>query len=147
MFDIRTLEDVYQSRAMAPARLTSTVMMALGFLGMTLAVVGLYGVIAYLTTLRTREIGVRMALGAERRSVVILVLRQAIGVVCVGLAAGVGLAIVTTPALAMPFDFRPHDAAVMIVALLVLAGSALVAALVPALRAATISPVTALRDE
>jgi len=147
MFDIRTLEDVYQSRAMAPARLTSAVMMALGFLGMTLAVVGLYGVIAYLTGLRTREIGLRIALGAERGRVIWLVLRQAIGVVCVGLLVGVGLAILTTPALATPFDFRPRDATVIFVVLVALVGSTLVAALVPALRAATISPVTALRDE
>ena len=67
--------------------------------------------------------------------------------VCVGLAAGVGLAIVTTPALAMPFDFRPHDAAVMLVVLLVLVGSHVGGALVPAIRAATTQPVIALRDE
>lgn len=147
MFDIRTLEDLYLARAMGPARLTSLVMTALGLLGTILAVVGLYGVIAYLTALRTREIGIRMAVGADRSSVVLLVLGQAVGVVGVGLGAGIGLALAATPALATPFDFRPHDATVMLVVSLVLIAATLAAALVPAIRAATLNPVIALRDQ
>jgi ABC-type antimicrobial peptide transport system permease subunit len=104
-------------------------------------------VIAYLTALRTREIGIRMAVGADSWSVVRLVLGQGVGVMGVGLAAGVGLALGATPALAIPFDFRPRDATVMIVVSLVLVAFMLAAALVPALRAATLDPVTALRDE
>jgi hypothetical protein len=146
-FDVRTLDDIYQSRAMAPARLTSLVMIALGLLGLILAVVGLYGVIAYLTALRTREIGIRMAVGADSWSVVRLVLRQGVGVIGAGLAAGIGLASAATPALAIPFDFRPRDAMVMVVVSLVLVAFMLAATLVPALRAATLDPVTALRDE
>ena len=146
-FDVRTLDDVYQARAMAPARLTLLLMTALGVLGTILAVVGLYGVMAYLTSLRKREIGVRMAIGADRSSVVRLVLQQAVGVVSVGLVAGIALATAATPALAIPFDFRPRDTTVMVIVLLVLMAATLAAALVPALRAATIDPVIALRDE
>jgi predicted permease len=146
-FDIRTLDNVYQSRAMAPARLTSLVMMSLGLLGTILAVVGLYGVMAYLTSLRKREIGVRMAIGADRSSIVRLVLQQAAGVVGVGLAAGVVLTIATTPLLAVPFDFRARDAAVMIIVPLILMGATFAATLVPACRAAMTDPATVLRDE
>jgi len=146
-FDVRTLDDVYQARAMAPARLTSLVMIGLGVLGTILAVVGLYGVMAYLTSLRKREIGVRMAIGADRASIVRLVLRQGVGVVGVGLAGGIGLAIVATPALAMPFDFRPRDLTVMLIVPVVLMAATLAAALVPALRAATTDPAIALHDE
>ena len=146
-FDVRTLDDVYQSRAMAPARLTLLTMMSLGLLGTALAVIGLYGVITYVTTLRTREIALRVAVGADRWSVVLLVLRQALGVVGVGLAAGMGSAMVATPALAMPFDFRPRDAVVMLVVPIVLVAAALAATLVPAVRAAMLDPMIALRDE
>ena len=147
IFDVRTLDNIYQARAMAPARLTSLVMLSLGLLGTILAVVGLYGVMAYLTSLRKREIGVRMAIGADRLSVVRLILQQGVGVVCVGLVAGMGLSIAATPLLAGPFDFRPRDATVMIVVPLILLVATLAATLVPALRAATIDPATTLRDE
>jgi ABC-type antimicrobial peptide transport system permease subunit len=122
-------------------------MTALGLLGMVLAVIGLYGVISYLTALRTREIGVRMAIGADRLGVLWLVIRQSAGMVGVGLAAGIGLALLFTPALAAPFGLKPRDGMVMTIVPLALAAAAFAASLIPAHRATRISPMTALRDE
>ena len=147
MFDVRTLNDMYQARAMLPPRLTSQLVTSLGLLGAVLAVIGLYGVVAYVTAGRTHEIGIRMAVGADRRTVLLLVLKQAAGVVIVGLVIGVGLAFVFTPALAEPFDINPRDATVFTLVPIALAGVALLASLVPARRAARIDPMVALREE
>ena len=147
IFDVRTLDDLYQARAMLPSRLTSQVMTSLGLLGAVLAVIGLYGVIAYVTAGRTHEIGIRMAVGADRRSVLLLVLKQAAGVVVVGLVIGIGLAFVLTPALAEPFDINPRDGTVFTLVPIALAGVALLASLIPAGRAARIDPMVALREE
>jgi putative ABC transport system permease protein len=147
MFDVRTLNDMYHARAMLPPRLTSQVVTTLGLLGTALAIIGLYGVVAYVTAGRTHEIGIRMAVGADRRTVLLLVLKQAAGVVIVGLVIGVGLAFVFTPALAEPFDINPRDATVFTLVPIALAGVALLASLVPARRAAGIDPMIALREE
>jgi predicted permease len=147
MFDVRTLDDLYQARAMLPPRLTSQLVTSLGLLGAVLAVIGLYGVVAYVTAGRTHEIGIRMAVGADRWNVLLLVLKQAAGVVIVGLIAGVGLALFFTPALAEPFDINPRDGTVFILVPLALAGVALLASLIPARRAANIDPMVALREE
>ena len=69
MFDVRTYGDLFQSRALLFSRLTTQIFTWLGFLAMILAAVGLYSVIAYLTALRTREIGIRTAVGADRRTI------------------------------------------------------------------------------
>jgi predicted permease len=147
MFDVRTLNGLYQARAMLPPRLTSQVVTSLGLLGTVLAIIGLYGVVAYVTAGRTHEIGIRMAVGADRRAVLLLVLKQAAGVVSVGLVIGIGLAFVFTPGLAEPFDINPRDATVFTLVPVALAGVALLASLVPACRAARIDPMVALREE
>jgi ABC-type antimicrobial peptide transport system permease subunit len=146
-FDVRTLDQIFQARQMLPARLTSQIFVALGLLGLLLAVVGLYGVISYLTTQRTREIGIRIAIGASRWSVLRLVLGQAVGVVSIGVGVGLGLALHFTPSLAGPFDFRPRDTFVMSVTPLVLVLATLVATLIPGRRATRIDPLLALRSE
>jgi predicted permease len=147
VFNVRTLDSVYEARTMVPARLVSQIMVSLGVLGLVLAVVGLYGVISYLTTLRTREIGIRMAIGADRLSVLLLVLKQSVGMVGVGLVVGIGLAFFLTPALAVPFDFVPRDLTILTIVPFVLSTAALTASLIPARRAAMVSPTVALRDE
>ncbi len=147
VFDVRTLNDLYQARAMLPPRLTSQVMTSLGLLGVVLAIIGLYGVVAYVTTGRTHEIGIRMAVGADQRSVVVLVLKQAAGAVAAGLVIGIGLALLLTPALAEPFDIDPRDGTIFTLVPVALAGVACLASLIPARRAARIDPVIALRHE
>ena len=122
-------------------------MIAIGSLGMTLTIVGLYGVVAYLTTLRTREIGIRMALGAARPRILTMVLKQAAVMMGAGLAVGVGVAYLLTPAFAFAFNFAAHDAAVLAAAAMVLTATALAASSIPARRAAMVNPTVALRHE
>jgi predicted permease len=121
-----------------------------GFAGMALllGVVGLYGVIAYGVSQRTREIGVRMALGAERGSVYRLVLREAgqliaTGVV-IGIAASFGTALLMRKLL---FGVQAWDATTLAAVSIVLAGFSLLASFMPAYRAASVSPAEALRAE
>ncbi len=147
VFDVRTYDDLFQSRALLFSRLTTQVFTWLGLLAMVLAAVGLYSVIAYLTALRTREIGIRTAVGADRRTILLLIGRQAIPMIAPGLVAGAALAYFTMPFFAVPFDFSPHDPAMLTAVVILFAGIALVAALVPARRAARVDPLVALRYE
>jgi macrolide transport system ATP-binding/permease protein len=121
-----------------------------GFAGMALllGVVGLYGVIAYSVSQRTREIGVRMALGAQRSAVAGMVLREALRLVAVGIGAGV-LGSVATAGLLRPllFGVRPWDATTLAGVAAVLAVAAILASYLPAHRAASVNPVEALRAE
>jgi putative ABC transport system permease protein len=119
-----------------------------GVLGLLLAAVGLYGVMAYMVEQRTSEIGVRMALGADRGSVVKMVLRGAFSQVGIGLALGIPAAIgagrLMTDQL---FGVKPWDPVMLSVATLLLALAALLAAVIPARRAAGVEPMVALRNE
>ncbi|HYP05140.1 MAG TPA: ABC transporter permease [Bryobacteraceae bacterium] len=130
-------------------RRSSTVLVG-SFAGLAflMSVVGLYGVIAYSVSQRTREIGVRMALGAERRSVYAMVLREAavlasIGTV-VGLVCSVGAA---TSIRTMLFEVEPWDAQTLLAVASILGIAAVVASFIPARRAASVNPVVALRAE
>jgi ABC-type antimicrobial peptide transport system permease subunit len=111
-----------------------------------LVVVGVYAVSAYAVTIRTREIGVRTALGASRRDVLGLVLRGSALPVLGGLAAGTAVALVLAPALSgLLFGVSPRDAISLAIGPAALAGAALLANVVPARRAARIDPTLALR--
>jgi len=129
-------------------RLMAALAGAFGVLAAILAAIGLYGVIAYMVARRQNEIGVRMALGADRGSVVRLVLREALGLLGVGLAIGGGLALWAGKAAAtMLFGLKPNDAATFAAAGLLLTVTALAAGYVPARRASRIDPMDALRME
>jgi putative ABC transport system permease protein len=147
LFDVRTMEEHLQFSVFLP-RMISTLLGLFGVLALVLAVVGLYGVIAYSVAQRTREIGIRMALGAARGSVVRMVLRQGLVLTGVGLAIGLGLAIAAGRVLSGqligisatdPFSFIATIAALMIVAL--------AASVIPARRAAALDPLVALRAQ
>ena len=126
------------------ARLTSL----FGLLSMVLASIGLYGVTAYNAGRRTNEIGLRMALGTNRGNVVALVLRGALGLVVIGLCAGLPLTVAAGKFLGNQlYGLNPYDPVVTLLAIGALGASALVASLIPALRASLISPLTALRAE
>jgi len=119
-----------------------------GAIGLLLAAVGLYGITAYSVERRTAEIGVRMALGADRASVIGMVLRGALVQVSIGLALGIPAAIVSGALVASRlFDVRPWDPALLVRAALFLVAATLVAAFIPARRAAGLDPMRALRIE
>jgi putative ABC transport system permease protein len=119
-----------------------------GVLGLMLAAVGLYGVMAYTVEQRTGEIGVRMALGADRGRVVKMVLRGAFSQVGIGLALGIPAAIgVGKLMTGQLFGVKPWDPVMLALATLLLALAALLASLIPARRAAGVEPMVALRSE
>lgn len=136
------------SRDFQQENMIATLTMLFGVLGLTLAAVGLYGVMAYMVEQRTSEIGVRMALGADRGHVVRMVLGNAFTQIGVGLALGIPLAIgagrLMTDQL---FGVKPWDPIMITSAVLVLALAALLASLIPARRAAGVEPMVALRSE
>ena len=120
----------------------------LGLLALILAVVGVYGVKSYIVSQRTREIGIRMALGADRRAVLRLLLADGAKLALAGIAAGLPIAALIAFALTKVMrDVTPFDPVVFVSAPLVLGAAALVAAFVPARRAARLEPLKALRTE
>jgi predicted permease len=119
-----------------------------GVLALVLAAVGLYGVTAYAVEQRTNEIGIRMALGADQKSVLSMVLRGAFLQVGIGLAIGVPAAIAAGRGMIHQlYGVKPYDPAMLVLATVVLSVAALVAALIPAQRAASLNPMLALRGE
>jgi predicted permease len=126
----------------------ATLSMLFGVLGLVLAAVGLYGVMAYSVEQRTSEIGVRMALGADRARVVRMVLREAFLQIGIGLGLGIPLAIVAGRLMTgQLFGVSPWDPWMLSVATLLLGAAALVASWIPATRAASVEPMVALRTE
>jgi predicted permease len=129
-------------------RLIARVTSFFGVLSLVLASIGLYGVTAYNAGRRVSEIGVRMALGANRGQIVALILRGAFGLILVGLLIGLPLALAAGRFLGSQlYGFNPYDPAVVLVAMATLGVSALIASLIPALRASLILPQEALRAE
>ena len=119
-----------------------------GGVALLLAIVGVYGVKAYVVSRRTREIGIRMALGASPRDVLWLVLREGLSLTAVGLALGLGLAALVGQLLSrMLYEVSAPDPFVFIAAPIVLAAAAMFACYLPARRATRVVPLTALRAE
>jgi putative ABC transport system permease protein len=121
-----------------------------GFAGLALllALFGLYGVLSYLVALRSREIGVRMALGADRRRVMVLIVREGVRQVSIGAAVGVAVAMALAGRIgSLLFHVSPRDPAVVTAAVAVLIGCAAIAAAIPGRRAMAIDPMTAIREE
>jgi putative ABC transport system permease protein len=129
-------------------RLMAMLAGAFGLLAATLATLGLYGVIAYMVARRRNEIGVRVALGADRASVVRLVLREAALLLAFGLVIGTGLALWAGQAAgALLFGLKPYDPPTLALAGLLLSAVALLASYRPASRAARLEPMSALRED
>jgi hypothetical protein len=129
-------------------RLMATLSGFFGGLATLLAMIGLYGVISYLVVRRRSEIGLRMALGANRTDILVMVLREAAILLGIGLAIGTGLALAAGNAAAsMLYGLKPRDPLTLTAAITAMAVVGVAASLLPAKRAATVDPMTALREE
>jgi predicted permease len=136
------------SLSLSPVRAVSTLVGGLGVLALVLAAVGVFGVLAYSVRQRTREIGIRMALGAQPGAVMGLVVRQGLRLVLVGEVLGLAIALVLTRFMSgIVFGVSPTDPIAYLGGLLLLTAVAVCAGYVPAQRAAKIDPYTALRQE
>jgi predicted permease len=135
-------------RSLAQPRLVARLASFFGLLALLLACVGLYGVLSYAVARRTNEIGIRMALGAQRGNVIWLVLREALTLVVAGVVIGVLTALATTQAAStLLFGLEPNDPPTIAAAALLLLAVAALAGYLPARRAARVDPMAALREE
>jgi putative ABC transport system permease protein len=147
LYDIQAME-ARIARSAGPHRLALLAFSAFAALSVLLATLGVYGVMRYSTTQRTREIGIRMAIGARPGDVVRLVLRQGAALTVLGLALGSMAALWLTQLMAgMLFGVSPRDPAAFLGAIVLLAGVALFSSWLPAWRAARIDPLRALHSE
>jgi predicted permease len=147
VMDLRTLDEQV-SRSLNTEHMLATLSAGFSLLALVLSVVGLYGVMSFVVTRRTREIGIRLALGADRWSAIWMVLRDALFMIL----AGIGIALPVVWFLgklivSQLYDVKPFDPTVITMATLVLGTAALSAALVPAHRASGVNPTESLRAE
>jgi putative ABC transport system permease protein len=141
------MEDVVATATMRP-RFFTALLGAFGAIAASIAIVGIYGVLAYVVGRRTKEIGIRMALGAEQRNVLKLVLRQGATMTALGVAAGLAGAVALTRYLeSLLFGLAPLDVPTYAVVAAAFAAVALLASYLPARRATLIDPLAALRHE
>jgi ABC-type antimicrobial peptide transport system permease subunit len=144
---VRMIEE-YLNNALGSERLIAFLSGFFGILALGLAAVGLYGVVAYAVTQRTREIGIRMALGAQRRDVVRMVVRESLVPVFLGLVVGLIAALILVRLIAsLLYGVAPSDPGSILLALGAMLAVALLASTIPARRAADVPPMTALRYE
>ena len=149
IFNVRTMEELYRMRAVSVFNVLITMVGSMGLMGLGLAIVGLYGLVAYAATRRTREIGIRMAIGANQTTVLRMVLRQGIVLALVGLVVGLVASVGAGELLAAAFpqgNDQRDVLALVLVTPIVLAVTFL-AAYIPARRASRVNPMQALRYE
>jgi ABC-type antimicrobial peptide transport system permease subunit len=138
----------YLGVALFPARIVGAVLGVFGILGLLLAAVGVYGVMSYAVAQRTREIGIRMAIGAASQQVVRLVMRQGMQLVLIGAAVGLGAAVLASRLLrGLLYGGAATDVTSFVGVPLVLLAVAMLAIWIPARRAAKVDPIRALRSE
>jgi putative ABC transport system permease protein len=147
VFGVRTMEE-YISASVAAPRFNTTLLSIFAAVALVLTVIGLYGVMSYSVAQRTNEIGIRMALGAQTRDVVGLIVKQGVRMVLIGLALGIFGALIATRLLAtLLFGVTTKDPATFVAISVLLSFVALLACYVPAWRATRVDPLEALRCE
>jgi putative ABC transport system permease protein len=145
--DVKTIHEAVED-SFGSQTLIAQLLETFAALALMIASVGLYGLLSFVVAQRTREIGVRLALGASKNSILELVLRRALLLVCLGLALGGTLAwFATTLARGYIYGVQAHDGLTFSAVIFVLAAAAFTAAWLPARRAAAVDPILALRSE
>jgi putative ABC transport system permease protein len=145
-FDVSSMNDVVD-RSLASRRFSAELVVGFAAVALLLASIGIYGLLAYMVGQRSREIGLRMILGAPRADILKLVLRKGVVLASVGIVAGVVLSACTASMMAsLLYGVRPHDPAVFLVAPLLLLVVALLASYIPAWRATKVDPIVAVRE-
>jgi ABC-type antimicrobial peptide transport system permease subunit len=144
---IRTMQEIY-GKSLARTSFTLVMLAIAGSMALTLGLLGIYGVISYTVSQRTREIGIRLALGAQKSNLKWMFVRAAMVLTATGVGLGLcGAAVLTQSMKSLLFEISPLDPLTYVVIPLVLIASAVVASYLPARRAASVNPVDALRAE
>ncbi len=147
-FSVVTLRTVVSSQGLYTSRMAAVLAGAFGLLALSLAMVGLYGVVSFMVGRRTQEIGVRIALGAQRTRILRMVLANGISLVLMGLLVGGAIACAAAPLMSgLLVDVSPRDPAVFALIALALISATLGASWIPARRATRVNPIDALRSE
>lgn len=148
IYDTQTMEQFYEAKVTGVGVVLTRLIGSMGLMGLALALTGLYALMAYAVSRRTREIGIRMAVGASRSGVLKMTLRQAawpvLGGIAIGLAMSAGAGRWLRASFPLVYDIRPEIYWLMAPVLLTIA---MAAALAPARRASLVDPMAALRDE
>lgn len=147
VYNITTMEDLLQ-RSLARPRFSATLLGSFALFAVVLAAVGVFGVLSYLVSQSTRDIGLRMALGAQPAHIFGIVVRNGMTLAAIGILVGLsGAAILTRFMSSLLFEVRPMDALTFITMTVMLAAIALVATVIPARRAIRVDPIVALRED
>jgi predicted permease len=147
IYNVRTMEELYRMRAISVFNVLLGAVGAMGLMGLGLSIVGLYGLVAYAAGRRTREIGIRMAIGASRSTVLRMVLRQGIVLALVGLVVGLVASVGAGELLraAFPSGNNQRDVVALLLVVPIVLAVTFLAAYIPARRASRVNPMQALR--
>jgi putative ABC transport system permease protein len=146
VYDVRTMGDFYQQRALGTMEVIVVLFASIGLMGLALALVGLYGLMAYTVSRRTREIGIRMAVGAGQGQIIGMVVRQGFWLAAAGVVAGLAGSVAVVRIIVSVFsEMRGAETSTFVLAPLALLAAATAASLIPARRASRVDPNITLR--